>query len=68
MAGPVGPGHLVPALVISPWSTGDWVCSEPFDHSSQPRFPERRFGVRGSPCGRLWPTYRTGSTRRSPPR
>ncbi|BCJ33974.1 putative non-hemolytic phospholipase C [Actinocatenispora thailandica] len=48
IAGPVGPGYRVPALVISPWSTGGWVCSEPFDHTSQLRFLERRFGVRES--------------------
>jgi len=45
IAGPVGPGFRVPALVISPWSRGGWVCSEPFDHTSTLRFLERRFGV-----------------------
>ncbi|GAA4206123.1 alkaline phosphatase family protein [Actinocatenispora rupis] len=46
IAGPVGPGMRVPALVISPWSRGGWVCSETFDHTSQLRLLERRFGVR----------------------
>lgn len=41
----VTPGFRVPALVISPWSRGGWVCSEPFDHTSTLRFLERRFGV-----------------------
>ncbi|MEU7167553.1 alkaline phosphatase family protein [Streptomyces morookaense] len=45
IAGPVGPGFRVPALVISPWSRGGWVCSEVFDHTSTLRFLERRFGV-----------------------
>ena len=30
---------------ISPWSTGGWVCSEVFDHTSIIRFMEQRFGV-----------------------
>ena len=33
-AGPYGLGARVPALVISPWSKGGWVCSEVFDHTS----------------------------------
>lgn len=31
--------------VVSPWSTGGYVCSEVFDHTSIIRFMERRFGV-----------------------
>jgi phospholipase C len=41
----VGLGFRVPALVISPWSRGGWVCSEVFDHTSTLRLLERRFGV-----------------------
>ncbi|SDI20184.1 phosphocholine-specific phospholipase C [Nonomuraea jiangxiensis] len=44
-AGPYGLGQRVPMLVVSPWSTGGWVCSEVFDHTSIIRFMERRFGV-----------------------
>jgi len=44
--GPYGLGVRVPMTVISPWSTGGWVCSEVFDHTSILRFVERRFGVR----------------------
>ncbi|MBW8843445.1 MAG: phospholipase C, phosphocholine-specific [Burkholderiales bacterium] len=44
-AGPYGLGARVPALVISPWSKGGWVCSETFDHTSVIRFIEKRFGV-----------------------
>ena len=43
--GPYGLGPRVPMLVVSPWSTGGWVCSETFDHTSIIRFMERRFGV-----------------------
>jgi phospholipase C len=45
-AGPYGLGVRVPMTVISPWSTGGWVCSETFDHTSIIRFIEQRFGVR----------------------
>jgi phospholipase C len=43
--GPYGLGIRVPMTVISPWSTGGWVCSETFDHTSIIRFLEKRFGV-----------------------
>ncbi|MFJ8074384.1 phosphocholine-specific phospholipase C [Streptomyces sp. NPDC096176] len=46
VAGPYGLGPRVPMLVISPWSTGGYTCSETFDHTSIIRFMERRFGVR----------------------
>ncbi|ANW21555.1 phosphocholine-specific phospholipase C [Streptomyces clavuligerus] len=44
-AGPYGLGPRVPTLVVSPWSTGGYVCSETFDHTSLIRFMEARFGV-----------------------
>lgn len=58
---PIGLGPRVPMLVISPWSTGGWVCSQVFDHTSVLQFLERRFGVeepnisawRRSVCGDL---------------
>jgi phospholipase C len=43
--GPYGLGVRVPLLVVSPWSTGGWVCSETFDHTSLIRLIEERFGV-----------------------
>jgi phospholipase C len=43
---PIGLGFRVPMLVISPWSTGGYVCSDTFDHTSIIRLLERRFGVR----------------------
>ena len=42
---PIGLGFRVPMMVVSPWSTGGWVCSEVFDHTSVLRFMENRFGV-----------------------
>ncbi|MER5883238.1 phospholipase C, phosphocholine-specific [Streptomyces sp. NPDC001941] len=45
-AGPYGLGMRVPMVVVSPWSTGGYVCSETFDHTSVIRFMEERFGVR----------------------
>jgi phospholipase C len=58
---PIGLGPRVPMLVISPWSTGGWVCSELFDHTSVIQFLEKRFNVhepnisawRRSVCGDL---------------
>ena len=44
--GPVGLGFRVPMLVLSPFSRGGHVASEVFDHTSQLRFLEERFGVR----------------------
>jgi phospholipase C len=43
--GPLGLGFRVPMLVISPFSRGGYVASEVFDHTSQLRFLEERFGV-----------------------
>jgi len=43
---PIGLGMRVPAIVVSPWSRGGWVCSEVFDHTSTLLFMEARFGVK----------------------
>ena len=45
-AHPLGLGIRVPAIIVSPWSRGGFVCSEVFDHTSTLRFLEKRFGVR----------------------
>ncbi|MDR3096518.1 MAG: phospholipase C, phosphocholine-specific [Paraburkholderia sp.] len=42
---PYGPGPRVPMFVVSPWSTGGFVNSQVFDHTSVLRFLELRFGV-----------------------
>ncbi|HEY2983895.1 MAG TPA: alkaline phosphatase family protein [Jatrophihabitantaceae bacterium] len=43
---PIGLGFRVPAIVISPWTVGGWVCSELSDHTSQLRFLELITGVK----------------------
>jgi phospholipase C len=44
--GPIGMGYRVPMLVVSPFSRGGHIASDVFDHTSQLRFLEARFGVR----------------------
>ncbi len=71
VAGNYGLGQRVPMLVVSPWSSGGWVCSETFDHTSLIRFLERRFGVhepnispwRRAVCGDLTSAFDFGRTR-----
>jgi phospholipase C len=46
ITGPIGLGYRVPMLVLSPFSRGGHVASQVFDHTSQLRFLETRFGVR----------------------
>ena len=48
-SGPYGLGPRVPMLVVSPWSTGGWVDSEVFDHTSLIRFIQKRFGTPQAP-------------------
>ncbi len=48
--GPIGMGFRVPMLVLSPFSRGGHVASGVFDHTSQLRFLEERFGVRAPTC------------------
>lgn len=58
---PIGLGIRTPAIIVSPWSRGGFVCSELFDHTSVLQFVEKRFGVqepnisawRRSVCGDL---------------
>jgi phospholipase C len=45
IAGPIGLGFRVPGLVVSPFSRGGLVSSDVFDHTSQLRLIEKRFGV-----------------------
>jgi phospholipase C len=42
---PFGLGPRVPMIVVSPWTTGGFVNSQVFDHTSVLRFLETRFGV-----------------------
>ena len=43
---PIGVGFRVPCILVSPWTTGGWVCSQQFDHTSVLQFLERFSGVR----------------------
>jgi phospholipase C len=43
--GPIGLGFRVPGIVVSPYSRGGLLASEVFDHTSQLRLVETRFGV-----------------------
>jgi phospholipase C len=45
---PIGGGFRVPCVIVSPWTTGGWVCSQPFDHTSILQFLEQFTGVRES--------------------
>ncbi len=75
VSGPLGLGFRVPMLVVSPFSRGGYVSSETFDHTSQIRFLEERFGIRADEIsawrrkavGDLTTTLRTGSTDVTPP-
>jgi phospholipase C len=42
---PFGLGARVPMFVISPWSTGGFINSQVFTHTSMGMFLEKRFGV-----------------------
>ncbi|MBJ8347662.1 phospholipase C [Antrihabitans sp. YC2-6] len=67
--GPIGLGFRVPGIVISPYSRGGLVCSDVFDHTSQLRLLEKRFGVevpnltpwRRATCGDMASTFDFGS-------
>ena len=43
--GPIGLGFRVPMLMVSPFSRGGYVNSDTFDHTSQIRLLEERFGI-----------------------
>jgi phospholipase C len=45
---PLGASFRVGCIIVSPWTAGGWVCSKPFDHTSQLRFLEAVTGVGAS--------------------
>jgi phospholipase C len=67
---PIGGGFRVPCLIVSPWTQGGWVSSEPFDHTSVLRLLERVTNVaepnitrwRRRTFGDLTSAFRFGST------
>ena len=73
---PIGGGFRVPCLIISPWTVGGWVCSQPFDHTSVLQFLERFTGVREANItdwrrrtfGDLTSAFRFGDRMRAAPR
>lgn len=42
---PIGGGFRVPCIIVSPWTAGGWVCSQPFDHTSVVQLLEKVTGV-----------------------
>lgn len=72
---PIGLGPRVPMTVVSPWSTGGYVCSQVFDHTSVIRFLETWTGVqepnisawRRQVCGDLTSAFNFTSTSISVP-
>lgn len=42
---PIGSGFRVPAVIVSPWTVGGYVCSDLFDHTSCLQFLEKVTGV-----------------------
>ena len=43
---PIGAGFRVPCIIVSPWTAGGWVSSQPFDHTSVLQLLEKVTGVR----------------------
>jgi phospholipase C len=72
---PIGGGFRVPCILISPWTSGGWVCSQPFDHTSVLQFLEQFTGVREanisdwrrSTFGDLTSAFRFRQADRTPP-
>jgi phospholipase C len=65
---PIGLGFRVPALIVSPFARGGYVCGKTYDHTSTLRFLETRFGVevpnltawRRATCGDLTEAFGFG--------
>jgi phospholipase C len=72
---PIGAGYRVPCIIVSPWTAGGWVCSQPFDHASVVQFLERFTGVtepnisewRRATFGDLTAPFRFDSAAAAPP-
>ena len=72
---PIGAGFRVPCIIISPWTAGGWVCSQPFDHTSILQFLEKFTGVkepnisdwRRSTFGDLLSAFRFDGDKAAPP-
>jgi len=72
---PIGAGFRVPCIIVSPWTSGGWVCSQPFDHTSVLQFLEHFTGVREanisdwrrSTFGDMTSVFRFRQTEEKPP-
>lgn len=72
---PIGAGFRVPCIIVSPWTAGGWVCSQPFDHTSILQFLEKFTGVhesnitdwRRKTFGDLTSAFRFGDAKAHPP-
>jgi phospholipase C len=72
---PVGLGFRVPAIIVSPWTVGGYVCTELSDHTSQLKFLELITGVketnisqwRRQTVGNLTSAFRFGQPNLRPP-
>jgi phospholipase C len=72
---PIGGGFRVPCIIVSPWTAGGWVCSQPFDHTSLLQFLEHFTGVaepnitdwRRKTFGNLTSAFRFDEERAKPP-
>ena len=72
---PIGGGFRVPCIIVSPWTTGGWVSSETFDHTSVLQFLENFTGIREpnisdwrrQTFGDLTSAFRFGHAEKKPP-
>ncbi len=73
---PIGGGFRVPCILVSPWTAGGWVCSQPFDHTSVLRLLEKVTGVAraehqrrgaGRTFGDFTSAFRFGAPKAAPP-
>ena len=72
---PIGGGFRVPCIIVSPWTAGGWVCSQPFDHTSVLQLLEKFTGVvepnitdwRRQTFGDLTAAFRFDSEKANPP-
>jgi phospholipase C len=73
---PIGGGFRVPCIIVSPWTAGGWVCSQPFDHTSVLQFAEKITGVvepnisawRRQTFGDLTAAFRFSDDKAGPPK
>jgi len=57
---PIGLGFRVPGLIVSPWTRGDIVVSEIYDHTSTIQFLEKKFNLEPNPNISPWRRAMTG--------